>query len=141
MKGEWGTITSATESVDRNLARLNHFAVGFPMDKGRMGAAIGLAPLSTIGYTSFSDTYIPELDVTQRSEYTGSGGLNRIFLDLARNFTLATDTSKYNQNTRISFGGTLNFEFGSLSTERSSIFPNSNGFVNTKSWMPPPSAM
>ena len=132
LKGEWGTITSATESVDRNLARLNHFAVGFPMDKGRMGAALGLAPLSTIGYTSFSNTYIPELDITQRSEYIGSGGLNRIFLNIARNFTLAADTSKYNQNTRLALGGGLNFEFGSLSTERNSIFPNSNGFVNTK---------
>lgn len=132
MKGETGIIQSNTLSVKRNNFRLNHFTVGFPMDKGRMGAAIGLAPYSTIGHSSSSGTYLPDLDITQESEFIGSGGLNRIFLDLSRNVIARRDSSRYNQHTSVSFGGEFNFIFGSLTTQRNSIFPANNGYMNTR---------
>jgi len=131
-KGQYGTISSSTLDVTRNNFRLNHFSVGFPFNKGKMGAAFGLTPYSSIGHDSFSDTYIPELDITQRSEFIGTGGLNRIFLDLARNLIFIKDTSSFNQHSRVSFGAEFEYLFGSLVTKRNSIFPGSSGFMNTR---------
>jgi hypothetical protein len=130
--GDYGTISSSDQSVTRKNFRLNHFAVGFPMDKGKMGAAFGLTPYSTIGHSGSTETYLPDLDITQVSEFTGNGGLNRLFLDVARSFVVKSDSSKYSQHSSVSVGGEFNYLFGSLSTQRNSIFPANNGYMNTR---------
>lgn len=132
VKTERLEVSSAAESSTNSTTRFNHFAVGFPMWKGKWGASFGLTPYTTIGYNNSLEQYNEVLDTTYTAEYIGSGGINKIFLDLSRKLVLNDDTSKYGQDDMISIGLGFRYLFGSLSTERNAVFPNNSGFNNTR---------
>ncbi|NNC83376.1 MAG: hypothetical protein HKN79_07345 [Flavobacteriales bacterium] len=125
-------VESAEEESTNSMTRLDHFNIGFPMWKGKWGAAFGLRPYSTIGYNNTVSQYSESLDTTYTAEYIGSGGVNRIYLDIARKLTLKDDTSKYNQDDLISLGIGGSYLFGSASTERNTVFPINSGFMSIR---------
>ncbi|NND95386.1 MAG: hypothetical protein HKN45_11010 [Flavobacteriales bacterium] len=132
LKTERLQVTSESESSTNSITRFNNFAVGFPMWKGKWGAAFGLKPFTTVGYNNTQDLFSEALDTTYRAEYIGSGGLNQIFVDLSRELTIFKDSSTYKQDNIISLGLRFNYLFGSVNTERSALFPRSSGFNNTR---------
>lgn len=131
IKSERLTVESETESSTNSTTRLNHFGVGFPMWKGKWGTGFGISPATTIGYNNVQASSGNSLDTTQTSEYIGSGGLNRIFLDLSRRFIIHEDTSTYKQHSHLALGVGMNYLFGSKNSERNSVFPQNSGFVST----------
>ncbi|MCF6306514.1 MAG: hypothetical protein L3J09_01010 [Flavobacteriaceae bacterium] len=86
------TSTSATSTT------LDYVAIGIPM--GKFGASFGILPFTTVGYKLESD-----ID-GERSRYTGTGGMNKVFLALAYSFT-----------PDFSFGIDANYNFGNVERE------------------------
>ena len=124
--------SSAEADVTNSASRFNHFAVGFPMWGGKWGASFGLSPYTGIGYNNSQPIYDPVQDESYTAEYIGSGGVNKMFLDLARRFRIKEDTSRYNQHSFIALGAGFQYLFGSASSERNSVFPISSGFMSTR---------
>lgn len=74
---------------------LDYLAIGIPM--GKFGASFGILPFSTVGYKLESRT---DSIITQ---YTGEGGLNKVFMALAYQFT-----------PNFTFGIDANYNFGNV---------------------------
>ncbi|MGX7667492.1 hypothetical protein [Flavobacterium pedocola] len=88
------------ESAQRST--LDYIAVGLPM--GKFGAAFGLMPYSSVGYkVNYFET---ENGIDMAKEFTGTGGVNRVFAGLAYNFT-----------PDFSFGADFQYNFGSHETK------------------------
>ena len=89
-----GQITD-TETQYATSTNLDYLALGIPL--GKFGASFGVLPFTAVGYKLEleSETII--------SQYTGEGGLNKVFLALAYNFT-----------PNFSFGIDANYNFGNV---------------------------
>lgn len=88
---------------------IDYLAVGFPLGD-KFGATFGLMPFSSVGYKIQNQT--SALD-TRSSKYTGEGGINRVFVGAAYNF------SDY-----LSAGLNIEYNFGSIETQTSIFIPN-----------------
>ena len=86
------------ESQNATSTTLDYLAIGIPM--GKFGASFGILPFTTVGYRLESD-----LDGV-KSQYTGKGGMNKVFFALAYNFTK-----------EFSFGIDANYNFGNVVRE------------------------
>ena len=124
--------SSSEASVTNSATRFNHFAVGFPMWGGKWGASFGLTPFTDIGYNNSQDVYDPVQDETYTAEYIGSGGVNKMFLDIGRRLRIKEDTSRYDQHSFLGLGVGFQYLFGSIASERNSVFPLNSGFISTR---------
>ncbi|WP_203295509.1 OmpP1/FadL family transporter [Luteirhabdus pelagi] len=92
---KYETQDSNTESQQSSTTSLDYLAIGIPM--GKFGASFGLIPYTSVGYRLQTET---ESSLTQ---YTGSGGLNRIFLAFG-----------YEVTPKLSVGVDVNYNFGTI---------------------------
>jgi hypothetical protein len=109
-------FSTATLTQDKSDATLSYFALGFPVIKGRWGAALGLMPFSNVGYTiteSLTDINAGSILNT----YEGSGGINRFFIG---------NSVKLFDN--FSAGFNASYLFGSLKRTASVEFSGANFF-------------
>ena len=84
-------ITSQSTST----TTLDYIAMGIPM--GKLGMGFGVIPYTSVGYDFYSE--IPG----GLTEYTGSGGLNKVFLSLG-----------YQVTPELSVGADANYNFGKI---------------------------
>ena len=100
-----------TESQNATATTLDYFALGIPM--GKFGASFGILPYTSVGYNleSISD------DVNK--QYTGTGGMNKVFLALAYQIT-----PKFN------LGIDANYNFGNV--ERKAIILEEDLLLGTR---------
>ena len=126
------TTSSTDAEVTNSSTRFNHFAVGFPMWGGKWGASFGLSPYTGVGYTNSQQIYDPVQDEEYTAEYIGSGGINKMFLDLGRRLRIKEDTSRYDQHSFIGLGVGMEYLFGSIASERNAVFPLNSGFISTR---------
>ena len=81
--------TTETESQYASATTLDYLAMGIPM--GKFGASFGIVPYSAVGYKLESQTE------TSNTQYTGTGGLSKVFLALGYkvtpNFNLGIDAN------------------------------------------------
>ena len=89
-----------TDSQYATATTLDYFALGIPM--GKFGASFGILPYTTVGYKLESEI---DGNITQ---YTGTGGMNKVFLALA-----------YQITRNFNFGIDANYNFGNV--ERKAI--------------------
>lgn len=92
---KFNTLSTETESERATTTTLDYMAMGIPM--GKFGASFGLLPFTSSGYKLES---VSENSTTQ---YSGEGGLNKIFVALA-----------YQINKNFSVGVETNYDFGSI---------------------------
>jgi len=95
--GSYKYVTQSTETEEQNATAtsLEYIAIGIPM--GKFGVSFGLLPYTTVGYKLESET---EEIVSQ---YTGTGGLNKVFMAFAYQFT-----------PNFTFGIDANYNFGNI---------------------------
>ncbi len=95
--GSYKYVTQHTETETQTATSttLDYIAIGIPM--GKFGASFGLLPFSTVGYKLESETE------TAFTQYTGTGGLNKVFMAVAYQFT-----------PNFSFGIDANYNFGNV---------------------------
>jgi len=84
-----------TESQNTSTSTLDYLAMGIPM--GKFGMGFGLLPYTSVGYDFYSE--VPD-GITQ---YTGNGGLNKVFLSLG-----------YQVTPELSLGLDANYNFGKI---------------------------
>jgi len=103
-------VTQSTETEEQNATStsLDYIAIGIPM--GKFGASFGILPFSTVGYKLESETE------TAITEYTGTGGLNKVFMAFAYQFT-----------PNFTFGIDANYNFGNV-TKKVIIVESDNQF-------------
>jgi len=99
------TLNSFTDQQKSSVSNLEYLAIGFPISP-KMGAGLGLRPFSSVGYDVLQET-INSNGNEVRNVYSGSGGLNQVFLSLG--YALAKN---------VNVGATLNFNFGTLENEK-----------------------
>lgn len=93
-----------------SITAVQHFAFGFKIRK-YFGAAFGLRPYSRRGYEFSNFSYIAPDSI--RHTYSGTGGINKLFLGLS------TNIFKF-KSTQLSVGANFGYLFGSLENQRSS---------------------
>ncbi len=115
--GEFVSLTSSVQSVNRNYASLGYLLFGMPINKW-WKTSLGLVPFSDVGYNvqnndNYSNTGKIELI------YAGSGGINRLYWGNAfqpvRNFSI---------------GMNISYLFGSMKREAIVLFPDSAYAMN-----------
>ncbi|HQW06993.1 MAG: hypothetical protein IPH05_18265 [Flavobacteriales bacterium] len=119
--------SSGTESNGRQVGLLG-LTLGVPFGNGKWGMALGLAPMSTVGY-NISTTSQPSDVAGVRYQYTGDGGLNRAFLGMGRTLLEKRD-SLYNGH-RLSVGANLGYVFGRIEESRKVYYPSGLGYYNS----------
>jgi len=89
------TQKTETETQDATSTTLDYLAIGIPM--GKFGVSFGILPFSTVGYKleTITDSVI--------SQYSGTGGLNKVFMAVAYQFT-----------PKFAFGIDANYNFGNI---------------------------
>lgn len=88
-------LSTETQNESASTTSLDYIAVGVPM--GKFGASFGLIPYTAVGYQ------LENTDAASTTQYTGSGGLNKAFLNLA-----------YKINDNFSVGIDGNYNFGNI---------------------------
>ena len=99
------TLKSATDQEDNSLTTLDYLSLGFPVAKG-FGVGLGLQPYSAVGYNLLS-TSINGNDAEVTNQYSGTGGINRVYLSLG-----------YQITKNLSIGVTANYNFGEIENLR-----------------------
>lgn len=102
------TQKSKTESANVQKTTLDYIALGIPM--GKFGAAIGLMPLSSVGYTISN---IAADNTQSNKRFNGAGGLNKVFLGTG-----------YKINKNLSVGANANYIFGNIQTNSLEYYTN-----------------
>ena len=93
---KFNTLMTSAASERSTTTTLDYMAIGFPM--GKFGGAFGLLPLTTSGYK------LENIEGISTTQYTGSGGLNKVFFSLG-----------YALTTNFSLGVEANYNFGKIS--------------------------
>ncbi|MFS4494358.1 hypothetical protein [Maribacter sp. 2308TA10-17] len=105
------TLNSTSAEEQNQVTNLDYLALGFNVGKG-FGLGFGIKPFTSVGYNIVSESVnVNQAAVT--NQYTGFGGLNKVYLSLGYEFTKA-----------LSIGVTANFNFGTLENGRTQTVEN-----------------
>ncbi len=117
-----------TETLDAKgrATRFMGFSLGVPFGKGKWGLALGLNPMTGVGY-KFNVTE-PVEGGTVRYQYTGSGGLDRAFFGFGRVLWQTNDSM--NRGSKLSVGANFEYLFGTVEESRKAYYPSGNGYYN-----------
>jgi len=132
----WFRLDNMNESIDGNVTRVNHVAMGMPITSKKMGFSFGLIPISYVGYNINSTDSIGDSSFIQ--ENLGEGGLNKLYLGFGKRFILKTDTVKFRNKEKalytnsLALGFNFNYIFGNRTNISRSIFAPGLGFINTQ---------
>ena len=113
------TLSNLSNEEKRETAQrtsIDYLAVGLPL--GKFGATFGVMPFSSVGYKIQNESTNSE-GVTTNKDYTGEGGVNRVFAGAAYSFS-----------DNLSFGVDFQYNFGTIQTE--SFIISSNSILGTK---------
>lgn len=102
-----------------NSVNLSHFALAVPLLHRKAGMALGIIPLSSVGY-SIKDPQVNALGLDELHAYEGSGGLNRFFV--SSGFTVIKG---------LSVGATASVVYGDIVQDRRVEFSDAS-FLNTR---------
>lgn len=103
--GTYLTTNLSTNSQSEKARRtaMDYFAVGLPL--GKLGVGFGLMPYSSVGYNIQSTVAATATNPQEIKQYTGSGGINKVFLGLG-----------YALSKKISVGIDYSYNFGKIQT-------------------------
>lgn len=98
------TLDNASTTASTERGSLEYFAFNFPV--GRFGVAMGTLPYSSVGYR------LQDIDEDDfiRNQYSGEGGLNKVFAGFA-----------YRITDGLSLGLDINYNFGNIQNEALTI--------------------
>ena len=135
VKGEILEMNTVSDQQVTNQLALSNFTMGLPIGK-KGGAAFGIRPYSTVGYSMIEPTSDPHTGVFTYN-FNGSGGINRVFIGAARKlfdkpYIAKTDTNKLKHETSLSIGVNAYYLFGSYSNTRGVDFADFT-FLDTRS--------
>lgn len=124
-------FSSADVSSRGSRADYLGLSFGAPFNKGRSGLALGLAPVTDVGYLISNTSPLPSGDGDVRYEYGGDGGLSKAYLGLAQ--TIEGKRDSLGNGSRLSLGANINYLFGRVDETRKAIYP-AGGYYNTNAY-------
>lgn len=103
--GTYLTTNLSTNSQSEKARRtaMDYLAVGLPL--GKLGVGFGLMPYSSVGYNIQSTVAATATNPQEIKQYTGSGGINKVFLGLG-----------YALSKKLSVGIDYSYNFGKIQT-------------------------
>jgi len=118
-----------TETASSNGRRtdLLGLTIGVPFGRGKWGMALGVNPVSNVGYELTDKGSVSEGAVEY--VYSGSGGLNRAFIGAGLMVWQNNDT--LNKGGKLSAGANLDYLFGTVEESRKAYYPAGAGYYNT----------
>jgi hypothetical protein len=119
LNGEFISLKSDYQSVNRNYASLGYLLFGMPVNKW-WKTSIGLVPFSDVGYSVANYEEYPNSGTIVRL-YAGSGGISRLYW--GNSFTFKR---------KLSIGANISYLFGSMDREAAVYFPDSANALNFK---------
>ena len=121
----------STTDADRTGRRTDMlgFSLGVPFGKGRWGMALGVNPMSNVGYRISDSGVLPNDGGTVAYNYTGDGGLNMAYMGAGLIVAQKRDT--LNNGYRLSVGANLGYVFGTIEESRKAVYPIASGYYNT----------
>jgi hypothetical protein len=119
VSGEFVSLKSDYQSVNRNYASLGYLLFGMPVNKW-WKTSLGLVPFSDVGYTVANYEEYTNTGTVIRL-YAGSGGISRLYW--GNSFTFKR---------RLSIGANISYLFGSMDRGASVYFPDSAYAMNFK---------
>jgi hypothetical protein len=111
-RGDFVTLTSDFQTVNRNYASLGYLLFGMPINRW-WKTSLGLIPYSDVGYSVANYEEYPNSGTIARL-YTGSGGISRFYWGNSFQFLK-----------RASVGMNISYLFGSMNREATVLFPDS----------------
>lgn len=99
------SLKSADGSENTSVTNLDYLSIGLPISN-KAAIGFGLMPYSSVGY-DLSTSVTNSDESTLTNEYTGDGGLNRVYL-----------SGGYEITKDLSLGATLNYNFGTINSSR-----------------------
>lgn len=127
--GHLTQLRTDAATQDRANTRVLGLSVGIPWRNGRWALALGLLPVTSVGY-NISEEGVLGSGTDYRHTYAGTGGLNRGFFGLAH--TLWHERPKANGSGlgRLTLGGNFNYLFGTIEQTRKALYPAGAGYTN-----------
>lgn len=118
-------------TFSRSVAQFMGLGFGAPINDGSWGIGFGIVPLTNVGYRL--SNMAPLADGQQvEFEYTGSGGLSKMYGGLSKRIWHKKDTIRA-LDQKILLGAQLNYKFGTITNSRRAIYPSNSGYFNTNS--------
>ncbi len=99
------SFRSADDKQSTSVTNLDYLAIGVPLSD-KFGLGFGLMPYTSVGYNFNISNTNPD-DSVILNEYTGDGGLNRVYVSVGYEFSDV-----------LSVGATLNYNFGTINNSR-----------------------
>lgn len=96
---------SADDQQSTSVTNLDYLAIGVPLSD-KFGLGFGLMPYTSVGYNLSTSVTNPDESVIL-NEYTGDGGLNKVYLSVGYEFSEV-----------LSVGATVNYNFGTINNSR-----------------------
>ncbi len=115
--GEFVTLKSDFQSVNRDYASLGYLLFGMPVNKW-WKTSLGLVPFSDVGYSVANYEEYPNSGTVVRL-YAGSGGISRLYWGNSFMFLK-----------HFSVGMNISYLFGSMDREARVLFPDSTYSMN-----------
>ncbi|MEC4004615.1 hypothetical protein OX283_008105 [Flavobacterium sp. SUN052] len=106
-------LKTNTQNEKAQRTTLDYLAVGIPLKK--LGVGFGLIPYSSVGYNIQNST--TNNDLTTKKYYTGTGGINKVFLGFG-----------YQLTKNLSLGADVQYNFGKINTQNISVLYDANGY-------------
>lgn len=119
----------ATQSNGRHTDILG-LTLGVPFGKGRWGMAVGVRPISQVGYRLTSSAALPSGTGQVAYTYTGDGGLNQGFIGVAH--TISQKRDSLSNGHRLSLGANVGYLFGRIERSATATFPTGQGYYGTR---------
>ena len=108
--------STATASEDQSAFRMLGLTLGVPFGKGRWGMALGLMPVSDVGYSLSERVPLESGEGDVRFVYEGSGGLNRAFIGVGTSVWQRYDS--LGNGHKLALGANFNYLFGGIEQTR-----------------------
>ncbi|MBK6542478.1 MAG: hypothetical protein IPG10_14590 [Flavobacteriales bacterium] len=129
--GRWVELSSSSQEQARQAARILGFSIGVPFGKGKYGLALGLTPLSDVGYLITDQNALPDGQAIDY-RYEGSGGLNKAFFGVGGVLWQRRDS--LGNGHRLTGGANFNYLFGGIERTRKAEYPGGQNFLNTQAF-------
>lgn len=127
--GRFIGYTKDAETLSGQRTELLGLSLGVPFARGKWGFALGLNPVSSVGYRINDTRTLPAGDGEVTFQYTGDGGLSRAFVGLGR--VLWSNNDTLDRGDKLAFGANVNYVFGAIEELRKAYFPSGEGYYNT----------
>lgn len=118
-------------TFERTNSQFMGLGFGMPINNGSWGVGFGLLPVSSVGYELVDRTFLTTGEQVD-FEYTGSGGLSKMYAGLSKRLWQKRDTVNKTYD-KLVLGGQMNYRFGTIENIRKAIYPQNEGYFNTNS--------